>query len=94
MPKRSPGAPRNRRARAASNGSENPSHGTPPAFAALRRYPGPKLSITAGEEQPFDLHKLERGVPHRHIAGTSHWPHLDQPDEFNRMLEEFLAQAR
>ena len=30
-------------------------------------------------------------VTRKVIAGTSHWPHLDKPQEFNRLLDEFLA---
>jgi pimeloyl-ACP methyl ester carboxylesterase len=30
-------------------------------------------------------------LPSTMIAGTSHWPHLDKPDEFNRVLDGFLA---
>ena len=63
-------------------------------LAPLKRYPGPRLSITAGEEQPFDLHKLDPGLPHKRIEGTSHWPHLDKPEAFTAILEEFLATVR
>lgn len=62
---------------------------------ALRRYAGPKLIVVASfEETPNDLHRIAQDVPHRKIEGTSHWPHMDKPEEFNRLLDEFLAGAR
>jgi pimeloyl-ACP methyl ester carboxylesterase len=58
---------------------------------ALTAYRGPKLAITAdGDNQPHALHKAVSGLPHEAIPGTSHWPHLDKPEEFNRILDEFL----
>lgn len=59
---------------------------------ALSRYPGPKLAIhTAHENNPNDLQNLVPGLPDRTIAAASHWMHMDQPEEFNRLLDEFLA---
>jgi pimeloyl-ACP methyl ester carboxylesterase len=59
---------------------------------AIQRYPGPKLIIsTDTETSPTDLQNLMPQIPHQTITGTSHWPHLDKPDEFNRMLDDFLA---
>jgi pimeloyl-ACP methyl ester carboxylesterase len=64
------------------------------SFAALRRYPGPKLSITASTgETPFDLHKVDPALPHESISDASHWLQLDKPDEFNRLLDRFLAEV-
>jgi pimeloyl-ACP methyl ester carboxylesterase len=58
---------------------------------ALRNYVGPKLFITApNDDQPYALHKLTPDAPHQVIAGTSHWLHMDKPAEFNRILDEFL----
>lgn len=37
------------------------------------------------------LQNLVPDVPHKHISVTSHWPHLDKPEEFNEMLNQFLA---
>jgi pimeloyl-ACP methyl ester carboxylesterase len=57
----------------------------------LRTYRGPTLLVTTpGEDQPYALHRLAPHVPHRVIAGTSHWVHMDKPDEFNWMLDDFL----
>ncbi|HSE53907.1 MAG TPA: alpha/beta fold hydrolase [Gemmatimonadales bacterium] len=59
---------------------------------AIRRYPGPKLLVvTPHGNTPKDLQNLMPEVPHRVMTGTSHWPHMDKPEEFNRLLDEFLA---
>jgi pimeloyl-ACP methyl ester carboxylesterase len=61
---------------------------------ALRVYQGPKLIIdTPHGEGPSALHNQVPEIPRRVIPGTSHWPQMDKPDEFNRMLAEFLANA-
>ena len=61
---------------------------------ALRVYQGPKLIIdTPHGEGPSALHNQVPEVPRRVIPGTSHWPQMDKPEEFNRMLAEFLANA-
>lgn len=58
---------------------------------ALARYNGPKLSIvTPHNDMPSSLHRLGKGFPHRMMEGTGHWIQLDKPDEFNRLLDEFL----
>lgn len=63
--------------------------------SALVRYSGPKLSIvTPHNDQPFSLHRLGKGFPHRVVQGTGHWMQLDKPHEVNRMLDEFLIGKR
>jgi pimeloyl-ACP methyl ester carboxylesterase len=58
---------------------------------ALARYSGPKLSIvTPHNDMPFSLHRLGKGFPHRVVEDTGHWIQLDKPEEFNRLLDEFL----
>ena len=58
---------------------------------ALARYSGPKLSIvTPHNDMPSSLHRLGKGFSHRMVEGTGHWIQLDKPDDFNRMLDEFL----
>ena len=58
---------------------------------ALARYSGPKLSVvTPHNDMPSSLHRLGKGFPHRMVEGTGHWIQLDKPDEFNRLLDEFL----
>ncbi len=59
---------------------------------ALERYDGPKLSIiTSLNETPFSLHNLVSDLPHKRITGTGHWLQLDKPEEFNQILDDFLA---
>jgi pimeloyl-ACP methyl ester carboxylesterase len=60
-----------------------------PALVGYRR---PMLSVvTPSNDQPFSLHRLGRGFPHRLVTGTGHWIQLDQPEEMNRILDEFLG---
>jgi pimeloyl-ACP methyl ester carboxylesterase len=60
---------------------------------ALARYTGPKFSVvTPYNDQPFSLHRLGPGFPHRIVTGTGHWIQLDKPDEFNQIMDEFLNQ--
>jgi len=59
---------------------------------ALARYTGPKLSVvTPHNDQAFSLHRLGGGFPHRVVTGTGHWIQLDEPDEFNQIMDEFLT---
>ena len=59
---------------------------------ALAGYRGPILSVvTPFNDQPFSLHRLGTGFPHRLVTGTGHWIQLDQPEEMNRILDEFLG---
>ena len=61
---------------------------------SLSRYPGPKLSvITPGNDTKFSLHKLQPDFPQIVVQDTGHWIQLDKPDEFNRILDEFLIQV-
>jgi pimeloyl-ACP methyl ester carboxylesterase len=58
----------------------------------LARYPGPKLIIdTPHGDSPTALHRQLPDVSRKVIAGASHWPQMDKPQEFNRLLDEFLA---
>jgi pimeloyl-ACP methyl ester carboxylesterase len=62
---------------------------------ALRAYPGPKLIVdTPHGEGPGSLHNRAPEIPRQVITGTSHWPHMDKPEEFNRILDEFLEKVR
>ena len=59
-----------------------------PLLAGFR---GPTLAVvTPSNDYPFSIHRLKGGPPHRVIEGTGHWIQLDQPAEFNRILENFL----
>lgn len=60
---------------------------------ALRRYPGPKFAIvTPRNDAPLSLHNAVPGVTHAVVTGTGHWIHLDDPDGFNRTLDQFLKE--
>lgn len=63
--------------------------------AALDRYHGPELIVSTDEQasDPAELHRLRPKTEHVHMPGTGHWPHLDQPKEFNEVLETFLAKV-
>jgi pimeloyl-ACP methyl ester carboxylesterase len=59
----------------------------------IKRYNGPTIIIgtTAEEKQPNSLHKLAPDIQYKIIDGTSHWPMMDKPDEFNKILTEFVS---
>jgi pimeloyl-ACP methyl ester carboxylesterase len=58
---------------------------------ALRSYHGPSLVVTTPRlESPGSIDKVVPGIRSREIAGTSHWMQMDCPDEFNRILDEFV----
>jgi pimeloyl-ACP methyl ester carboxylesterase len=60
---------------------------------ALARFRGPTLAvITPANDFPYSMHRVGAGLPHRVIAGTGHWLQLEQPEEFNRILERFLEE--
>ncbi|HEY7114740.1 MAG TPA: alpha/beta hydrolase [Thermoanaerobaculia bacterium] len=60
---------------------------------SLARYPGPRLSIASYlAESPFAIHKTVPGVPVRVISGASHWLMMDKADEFDRDLDDFIAE--
>lgn len=61
-------------------------------IAALLRYPGKKLSvITHLNDTPISLHNLLPDLPHVSVSGKGHWLQLDRPDEFNRIMDDFLS---
>lgn len=61
----------------------------------LDAFHGPVLAIAAADiENPSSLHVQFPKLPVRKIAGTGHWLMMDKPDEFNRLLDEFLASVR
>jgi pimeloyl-ACP methyl ester carboxylesterase len=58
---------------------------------ALARYQGPVLAVvTPQNDMPMSLHRLGKGFPHRVVGGTGHWIQLGKPEEFNRVLDQFL----
>lgn len=59
---------------------------------ALGKYTGPKLAVvTPANDNPTDLQNLVPGFPHAVVAGTSHWLQMDKAEEFDRILDDFLA---
>ncbi len=62
---------------------------------ALRRYGGPTLAVvTPVNDAQFGLHNLGADLPHTAFTGTGHWLRMDKPEEFDRILDEFLARVR
>jgi len=58
----------------------------------LQLYKGPKLSVfTSLNDAPFSLHNLDADLPHIKVTGTGHWLQMDKPEEFNRILDDFLT---
>lgn len=61
---------------------------------ALQGYRGPRLAIvTPANNGPFSLHNVDRTLPHRIVTGTAHWIQLEKPDEVNRAIDAFVAEA-
>lgn len=64
------------------------------AVTPLEAFSGPKLSVIAERHAgPIALHEVVEDMPVRSIAGVSHWLHMDRPEEFNEILDEFLLEA-
>jgi pimeloyl-ACP methyl ester carboxylesterase len=64
--------------------------------ADVRAYKGSRLAIinAALAKSPSSFHSQFPEVPSREMDGVSHWLMMDKPDEFNRILDEFLATVR
>ncbi|MCI0691849.1 alpha/beta fold hydrolase [candidate division KSB1 bacterium] len=59
--------------------------------AALKSYRGPMQTIVSGlPDNPAALHHAVADLPHVVLPNTSHWLQMDRPEEFNRLMEEFL----
>jgi pimeloyl-ACP methyl ester carboxylesterase len=55
-------------------------------------YHGPRLAIASADiEGPSAFHMQFPDVPVKKIHGAGHWLMMDKPDEFNALLDEFLA---
>jgi pimeloyl-ACP methyl ester carboxylesterase len=60
---------------------------------ALVRYPGPRVAIAAeATDGPQMLHRVLPDLPTRLMPGVGHWLMMDRPEEFNRLLDAFLAE--
>lgn len=59
---------------------------------ALDAYHGPRVAIAAAPIQnPASLNVQFPDIPAKKMEGVSHWLMMDKPEEFNRLLDEFLA---
>jgi pimeloyl-ACP methyl ester carboxylesterase len=60
---------------------------------ALSRLRTPTLAVvTPANDFDYSMHKVGSGLPHRVIEGTGHWLQIERPAQFNRILDQFLAQ--
>ncbi len=61
----------------------------------LRPYSGPMLNVISDLNNfPTSLHNIIPDLPTERIRGTSHWVHMDKPQEFNALLDRFIARYR
>jgi pimeloyl-ACP methyl ester carboxylesterase len=58
-------------------------------------YNGPKIAVvTPLNDFPFSLHNIDPALqPPTVIEGTGHWLQLEKPDEFNAILDRFIARV-
>lgn len=62
---------------------------------ALAAYAGPELIIdTEHAAGAAALHSQAPQIERRVVSGTSHWPQLDDPPAFARLLDEFLSRVQ
>ena len=60
--------------------------------AALSLYRGPRLHIASFlADNPVAIHRAFKDMPVQVIPDASHWLMMDRPEEFNRLLDEFLT---
>jgi pimeloyl-ACP methyl ester carboxylesterase len=58
----------------------------------LEEYDGPRLSVIAEQHDgAAALHVVVDNLPVRKLSGASHWLQMDRPNEFNAIMDEFLA---
>jgi pimeloyl-ACP methyl ester carboxylesterase len=61
---------------------------------AITTFTKPKLAVvTPYNDFPFALHRIDPTMRAIVIEGTGHWLHMEKPDEFNAILEEFVARV-
>jgi pimeloyl-ACP methyl ester carboxylesterase len=59
--------------------------------AALENYYGPMQTIVSGlPDNPMALHHAISNLPHINMPGTGHWLQMEQPQEFNLLMDKFL----
>jgi pimeloyl-ACP methyl ester carboxylesterase len=60
----------------------------------LLGFEGPALSVIAEQHDgPAALHRVVPNLPVRALSGVSHWLHMDDPEAFNALLDEFLKRV-
>jgi pimeloyl-ACP methyl ester carboxylesterase len=65
------------------------------APATLNSYGGPMLMIrTPSNDFEFSLHQVMPSLREEIVNGTSHWLHMDNPERFNQLLDQFLTETR
>jgi pimeloyl-ACP methyl ester carboxylesterase len=63
--------------------------------AALSPYRGPRLHIASFlADNPAAIHRGFKDMPVRVVPDASHWLMMDRPEEFNRVLDEFLREVK
>jgi pimeloyl-ACP methyl ester carboxylesterase len=64
------------------------------AVHTVEAYHGPRLAVAAAPiESPASLHVQVPSLRVVKMQGVSHWLMLDKPDEFNAILDGFLAEV-
>ena len=62
---------------------------------ALAAYQGPRLHIASFlADNPVAIHRAFKDMPVRIVTDASHWLMMDRPEEFNGILDDFLAGAK
>ncbi len=62
---------------------------------ALAAYQGPRLHIASFlADNPVAIHRAFKDMPVRIVRDASHWLMMDRPEEFNGILDDFLAGAK
>lgn len=58
---------------------------------SIDQYAGPKQIVAIpATESPFSLHILRPEIQSQLIEGASHWLHMDKPETFNQILNNFM----
>ena len=69
----------------------------PPAIQRLGEVKAPTLIVVGDQDAPEVLEVTDTlewgiaGVKKRVIPGTAHHPHMEKPEEFNRIVIDFLS---
>lgn len=62
---------------------------------ALESFPGPVAAVvSASNDLPTSLHRLHPQLPTAQLGSLGHWPMLELPEAFCRLLDQFLDDVR